>query len=154
WSYLPSFRWGMVVKEDVAEAFALINRQRMVIIVLLATTFLVVIIVALLLARTMTRPIREAALVAGRVAAGGLTVSSGRQAPGEAGMLLQAIRKMIQDLRSLIGKIQRSSITLLSTATEIAAASRQQEQTVYDHSASTNEAAAAVNEISATSHEL
>ena len=77
-----------------------------------------------------------------------------RPGAGEAGLLLQAIRKMIQDLRSLIGKIQRSSITLLSTATEIAATSRQQEQAVYDYSASTNQAAAAVNEISATSQEL
>ena len=76
------------------------------------------------------------------------------KAPGEVGSLLQAIRKMIQDLRSLIGKIQRSSITLLSTATEIAATSRQQEQAVFDYSASTNQAAAAVNEISATSQEL
>ncbi|MBV8127543.1 MAG: hypothetical protein JO114_07805 [Planctomycetaceae bacterium] len=42
----------------------------------------------------------------------------------------------------------------MSTATEISATSRQQEQAVYDYSASTNEAAAAVNEISATSQEL
>ena len=42
----------------------------------------------------------------------------------------------------------------MSTATEIAATSRQQEQTVYDYGASTNEAAAAVKEISATSQEL
>ena len=89
-----------------------------------------------------------------RVASGDLTVTCNGQAPGEAGLLLQAIRKMIQDLRSLIGKIQRSSITLLSTATEIAATSRQQEQAVYDYSASTNQAAAAVNQISATSQEL
>ena len=41
-----------------------------------------------------------------------------------------------------------------STATEIAATSRQQEQSVYDYSASTNQAAAAVNQISATSQEL
>ena len=85
-----------------------------------------------------------------RVAAGDLSVSCEPRAPGEVGSLLQAIRKMIQDLRSLIGKIQRSSITLLSTATEIAATSRQQEQAVFDYSASTNQAAAAVNEISAT----
>ena len=89
-----------------------------------------------------------------RVASGDLTVTCNGEAPGEAGLLLQAIRKMIQDLRSLIGKIQRSSITLLSTATEIAATSRQQEQAVYDYSASTNQAAAAVNQISATSQEL
>jgi methyl-accepting chemotaxis protein WspA len=68
--------------------------------------------------------------------------------------LLQAIRKMIVDLRSLIGRIQKSSVTLMSTATEIAATSRQQEQTIYDYGSSTNEAAAAVNEISATSQEL
>jgi methyl-accepting chemotaxis protein WspA len=105
-------------------------------------------------ARSITRPIREAALVADRVAAGDLTVSCNSQAAGEAGLLLQAIRKMILDLRSLIGRIQKSSVALMSTATEIAATSKQQEQTVYDYGASTNEAAAAVNEISATSQEL
>jgi methyl-accepting chemotaxis protein WspA len=154
WSYLPSFRWGMVVKQDDGEAFALIYRQFLVVGVLLGATFLTVTAGALWLARTITRPIREAAFVSERVAFGDLSVTCNAKAPGEMGSLLQAIRKMIQDLRSLIGKIQRSSITLLSTATEIAATSRQQEQAVFDYSASTNQAAAAVNEISATSHEL
>jgi methyl-accepting chemotaxis protein WspA len=154
WSYIPSYRWGMVVKQDVDEAFALIDQQRLVITVLMAATIVLVTAVALWLARTITRPIREAALVTDRVASGDLSVTCNGQAPGEAGLLLQAIRKMILDLRSLIGKIQRSSITLLSTATEIAATSRQQEQAVYDYSASANQAAAAVNEISATSQDL
>jgi methyl-accepting chemotaxis protein WspA len=154
WSYLPSYGWGMVVKQDINEAFALVYKQRLVVAVLLAGTVLAVSAVALWLARTITKPIREAARVTDRVASGDLTVTCDGQAPGEAGLLLQAIRKMIQDLRSLIGKIQRSSITLLSTATEIAATSRQQEQSVYDYSASTNQAAAAVNQISATSQEL
>ena len=154
WSYLPSYRWGMVVKQDDREAFALIYRQLLVVGGLLGTTFLVVTAGAIWLARTITRPIRDAAFVSERVASGDLSVSCVAKAPGELGSLLQAIRKMIHDLRSLIGKIQRSSITLLSTATEIAATSRQQEQAVFDYSASTNEAAAAVNEISATSHEL
>jgi methyl-accepting chemotaxis protein WspA len=154
WSYLPSYGWGMVVKQDIDEAFALVYKQRLVVAVLLAGTVLAVSAVVLWLARTITKPIREAARVTDRVASGDLTVTCNGQAPGEAGLLLQAIRKMIQDLRSLIGKIQRSSITLLSTATEIAATSRQQEQSVYDYSASTNQAAAAVNQISATSQEL
>jgi methyl-accepting chemotaxis protein WspA len=154
WSYLPSFRWGLVVKQDTDEAFALIDRQRVAVALLLVVTVLVVIAVALWLARTITRPIREAASVTERVAAGDLSVTCDSQAPGEAGSLLQAVRKMIQDLRSLIAKIQRSSITLLSTATEIAAASRQQEQAAYSYSASTTQAAVAVNEISATSQEL
>jgi methyl-accepting chemotaxis protein WspA len=154
WSYLPSYRWGMVVKQDVGEAFALIDQQRTSILVLLALTSLAVAALAQWLSRTITQPIREAAKVTELVAAGDLTVSCGSRAPGEAGLLLQAIGKMIGDLRSLIGKIQRSSITLLSTATEIAATSRQQEQAVFDYSASTNQAAVAVNEISATGNEL
>jgi len=154
WTYLPSYRWGMVVKQDIDEAFALVYQQRLVVALLLAATIVVVVAIALWLARTITRPVREAAFVTDRIASGDLSVTCDTQAAGEVGLLLQAIRKMIQDLRSLIGKIQRSSITLLSTATEIAATSRQQEQAVYDYSASTNQAAAAVNEISATSQEL
>ena len=155
WSYLPSYRWGMVVKQDVDEAFALIYQQRLVDAWLHGGD-------------DCARGERRALAGADDHAADPRGRAGGRpgrlrrphslpamaKAPGEAGLLLQAIRKMIQDLRSLIGKIQRSSITLLSTATEIAATSRQQEQAVYDYSASTNEAAAAVNEISATSQEL
>ena len=39
WSYLPSFRWGMVVKQDDGEAFALIYRQNLVVGLLLAANF-------------------------------------------------------------------------------------------------------------------
>jgi methyl-accepting chemotaxis protein WspA len=154
WSYVPSFRWGLMVKQDREEAFAMVNQQRLASGLLLMITVASVSWVAWSVARTITRPVREAALVADRVAAGDLTATCNGQAPGEAGLLLQAIRKMTTDLRSLIGRIQHSSVALMSTATEIAATSKQQEQTVYDYGASTNEAAAAVNEISATSQEL
>ncbi len=154
WSYLPSYRWGMVVKQDVDEAFELVNKQRTVVFALVALTTLIVAAIARWLSRTITQPIREAAQVAEQVAAGNLTLGCDSWAPGEAGLLLRAIGKMIGDLRSLIGRIQRSSISLLSTATEIAATSRQQEQAVFDYSASTNQAAVAVNEISATGSEL
>ncbi|MDG3004880.1 methyl-accepting chemotaxis protein [Paludisphaera mucosa] len=154
WSYIPAFRWGLNVKQDRAEAFALIDRQRWVVGLLLAATAAVVAFTAWTLARSITRPIRQAAMLADRVAAGDLTASCQEAAPGEVGLLLTAIRKMTFDLRSLIGRIQKSSIALLSTATEISATSKQQEQSVYEYGASTNEAAAAVNEISATSQEL
>ena len=149
-----AFRWGMLVKQDRTEAYAIIDRQLLASGLLLALTVASVAWVAWWVARSISRPIREAALVADRVAAGDLTATCLGKAPGEAGLLLQAIRKMTTDLRSLIGRIQRSSVALMSTATEISATSKQQEQTVYDYGTSTNEAAAAVNEISATSQEL
>ncbi len=154
WSYLPSFRWGMVVKQDIDEAFELVYHQRLAMIGLMIVMGLVVVLVALVVARALSQPIREVALVANAVAAGDLTQQVTSTAPGEAGLLLDAVRTMTRDLRTLIGKIQKSSVALMSTATEIAATSRQQEQTVVDYGASTNEAAAAVNEIYATSQEL
>lgn len=154
WSYIPAFRWGLNVKQDSSEAFALIDQQFWAVRALLAATALAVAFVAWRMARSITRPIRQAAMMADRVAAGDLTATCQERAPGEIGLLLTAVRTMTQDLRSLIGRIQKSSIALLSTATEIAATSRQQEQSVYEYGASTNEAAAAVNEISATSQEL
>ncbi|WP_435022641.1 methyl-accepting chemotaxis protein (plasmid) [Tundrisphaera sp. TA3] len=154
WAYLPSLRWGMAIEQDTAEAFALITRQRQVAAGLVGFTILAVGLVALVVARSITRPIREAALVAEQIASGDLTAIVSGDAPGESGMLLRSVRKMTLDLRSLIGRIQKSSITLMSTATEIAATSRQQGEAISDYGASTSEAAAAVKQISATSREL
>ena len=155
WTYLPSYRWGLTVKQDVAEAFDLLRRQRQAVGAFMALAALAVFLVARRVARSITRPIREAAQMAERVASGDLTAKlSIDHAPGEAGQLLRAVEAMTGDLRSLIGKIQHSSISLMSTATEIAATSRQQGEAVSDYGASTSEAAAAVKEISATSLEL
>ena len=56
--------------------------------------------------------------------------------------------------RSLVNRLQSSSVALMSTAMQISATSKQQQTTVSTHSASTTEIAAAVKEISATSQEL
>lgn len=72
----------------------------------------------------------------------------------ETGRLLIAINGMTQSLRTLVTRVKQASVELMSTATEFAATSRQQEATVQGFGASTNEIAAAVKEIAATSQEL
>ena len=68
--------------------------------------------------------------------------------------LLESFTTMTNILNSLVGKVQQSTIQLFSTATEIAASSKQQEATVKQFSASTNEIVASSKEISATSKQL
>jgi methyl-accepting chemotaxis protein WspA len=154
WTYLPSYRWGITVKQSWDEAFELLKRQRQAVATFMTIAALSVFLVARIVARSISRPIREAAQVAERVASGDLTAKVEVAASGEAGQLLRAIEAMTGDLRSLIGKIQQSSIALMSTATEISATARQQGEAVSDYGASTSQAAAAVKEISATSLEL
>lgn len=154
WTYLPSYRWGIAVKQDSAEAFELLRKQRQAVALFMTIASLLVFAVARLVARSISRPIQEAAQAAERVASGDLTAKIEVAASGETGQLLRAVETMTGDLRSLIGKIKHSSIALMSTATEIAATARQQGEAVNDYGASTSEAAAAVKQISATSLEL
>jgi methyl-accepting chemotaxis protein WspA len=57
-------------------------------------------------------------------------------------------------VRALVQRLQRSSVALMSTATQISATSKEQQATVNSYTSSTAEVAAATKEISATSQEL
>ncbi len=154
WCYLPSFRWGMNVKQDAREAFAMLNCQRNAIIGLSIATALAVTATALVVARSISNPLRTAVSVARMVAAGDLRADVGSTSNDETGALLVAIQTMTNDLRALIGRIQQSSVTLSATATAIQATSNAQQQVVADYGASTTEAVAAAREITTTSQEL
>jgi methyl-accepting chemotaxis protein WspA len=154
WCYLPSFRWGLEARQDAAEAYGLVRFQRAAILGLSLATILGVTLAALLVARTISNPIRLAAAAARQVAGGDLRARVAPTTDDETGSLLQAIQTMTDDLRGLIGRIQRSSVALISTATAIQATSSEQQQVISDYGASTSQAVAAVKQISVTSQEL
>lgn len=154
WCYVPSFRWGLVVKQDADEAFGLIRFQRLAVIGLSLATIVGVTAAALVVARTISTPIRTAVAVANQVAGGDLRADVGGLTDDETGALLTAIQTMTNDLRGLIGRIQHSSVALISTATAIQATASEQQQVITDYGASTSEAVAAVKQISVTSQEL
>lgn len=105
-------------------------------------------------ANLVIRRIQTAAQAARQVASGDLTVQVDSAVQDETGDLLRAIKGMVRDLGSLVGKVKTNSIQLVSTATQIGAAAKQQENVVKDFGASTARIATAVTEISATSSEL
>jgi methyl-accepting chemotaxis protein WspA len=172
WRYLPSYRWGLEVKQDAEEASRTGMFQRWAITAVAALTLAGVVAAASIVSGTISRPIAGAVSAARRVAAGDLRVD-GAPAEGvpadaapaggtradsaatdETEALAHAIATMTGDLRGLIGRVQRSSVALVSAATSIQAASREQEGVVADLGASTSEAVAAVREIAATSQDL
>ena len=154
WSYLPSYRWGMNVKQDASEAFAMMYFQRNLIIGISLAIILGVIVTALIVARSISNPIRTAVRVAKQVAAGDLRADVGETSDDETGALLNAIQTMTNDLRGLIGRIQNSSVTLIDIATTMQHTSAEQQQVVAQYGSSTTQAVASVKQISATSQEL
>ena len=154
WCYLPSYRWGMNVKQDASEAFAMMYFQRNLIIGISLAIILGVIVTALIVARSISNPIRTAVRVAKQVAAGDLRADVGETSDDETGALLNAIQTMTNDLRGLIGRIQNSSVTLIDIATTMQHTSAEQQQVVAQYGSSTTQAVASVKQISATSQEL
>ena len=126
---------------------------------LLALGIVLVVVVMAWFARraaaTLSDRVQLVSDIADRVAQGDLTTTvPTTDDRDETGRLLTAISGMNQSLRGLVTRVKQASVELMSTATEFAATSRQQESTVQGFGASTNEIAAAVKQIAATSQEL
>lgn len=106
-------------------------------------------------ARQMSSRLKVAAQVATRVAAGDLTARVPRtEDTDETGQLLTAIATMTDNLRDLVSKAKQTSIEMLSSATEFAAASRQQEAVAEGFGSSTQQIALNARQISTTANEL
>ncbi len=68
--------------------------------------------------------------------------------------LADGVNAMADDLAGLIGQIQKSSIQVNTSITEVAATSKEQQATANEIAATTTEIGATAKEISATSNEL
>jgi methyl-accepting chemotaxis protein WspA len=94
----------------------------------------------------------EVAAVNTRIAQGDLTVTVTPQSSAD--KFGNAHHVMIEKLSQLVGAVQRAGLQVNTSATEIAATSKQQQATATEIAATTTEIGATSREISATSKEL
>lgn len=154
WIYVPSFRWGISVQQDYAEAMQLVGDQRLALLGGVAAILTPILLIALMVARSISDPIQTAVRAAEQVAAGDLSGDLSAYGEDETSKLLNALGKMVNDLNSLISQVQRSTIDLVTTANSLSAMTRTQSDEIHNLGTTTTEIAAATREISATSEEL
>ena len=94
----------------------------------------------------------EVAAVNTRIAQGDLTVTVTPQSASD--KFGAAHHQMIEKLSQLVGAVQRAGLQVNTSATEIAATSKQQQATATEIAATTTEIGATSREIAATSKEL
>lgn len=159
----PVFGWIVVARALTQEVMASTIRIRDINFMVGLLAILLAGLMLLMLSRSITRPITDLVQVAGLIAQGKLAearqaiaaINQVRRPPrDETGQLWHSVSRMTDGLNALVGQVQQSSVQLVSTATEIAATSREQESVVANFGASTTQVVAAVQEISATSQEL
>ncbi len=115
---------------------------------------LVAIVCAWLLVRVIQTGLARLMSVTGVMSAGDFRQRVAITHRDELGMLGEGINRMADDLTGLIGQVQQSGIQVNSSATEIAATSKQQQATATEIAATTSEVGATASRISATSKEL
>jgi methyl-accepting chemotaxis protein len=102
----------------------------------------------------LSRRIRMAGQAARDVADGDLTRVYAVDGGDEAGLLLSSMNDMSGRLNELVGRVRGVTLEITGTATQMASASRQQEEVAQGFGASSAEIAAAVRQISVTGGEL
>ena len=97
--YLPSVDWAIVVKIDQAEALAPINKLRELFFLIFMMTALLVVFIGISVSKSITDPIRELILFAGKIAGGDLRQSMTVTTKDEVGMLAEAFNSMVSKLQ-------------------------------------------------------
>ncbi|MCK6475581.1 MAG: methyl-accepting chemotaxis protein [Phycisphaerales bacterium] len=147
--------WTVIIRRPKSAILANANASVVRNIVVGAAGILIVGGLMFTVSSGIARRVSSAAESAERIARGDLTLPVERfSSKDESGQLMRSMHTMDANLNSLVGNVKQASIRLNSTATEIAATSKQQEASSATFGAASNQIAAAVKEISATGRDL
>jgi methyl-accepting chemotaxis protein len=151
---LPEIGAALIAKIDESEVFAPINKLGTVVLAVSIATLLVAAFASLLLARTISRPIREGVNFAHQVAQGDLTATLPARDLSEVGSLALSLNQMAEDLSQIVMRIIEMVQNTSSAASEISAAAEQQERTVASQAASINEITTTIQELAQSSNQV
>ncbi|HYK91868.1 MAG TPA: methyl-accepting chemotaxis protein [Acidobacteriota bacterium] len=146
--------WTIVMRVSEEEIFAPVWSSLTGAIALAVTGLVLTMVILIWLSGALAGRIATAASLARRVAEGDLMARVEVSSHDETGRLLDAIRTMLGNLRTLIVQVKHSGGQLRSTASRISSASKNQARTVSEFGSSTAEIAAASRQISTTAQEL
>jgi signal transduction histidine kinase len=101
WRYLPSPRWGMVVKIDTKEAFASVVRLRNWSLFIGIITAFIVMLIALFISNSISSPIQALQRGAEIIGSGNLDYKVGVVSKDEIGQLSRAFDAMTENLKKV-----------------------------------------------------
>jgi methyl-accepting chemotaxis protein len=100
--------------------------------------------------RGITRPLNEAVNVANQLSEGDLTARIEVNSTDETGMLLTAMKNMVEKLSGIIGEVRGAADNLSSAAEEVSATAQSMSQATSEQAASVEETSASIEQMSAS----
>lgn len=100
--------------------------------------------------RQVSRPLREAAEVAGKLADGEFDVRIEVKSRDETGQLLSAMQRMVEKLSQIIGEVRSAADSLASASEEVSATSQGLSQSSSEQASSVEETSASMEQMTAS----
>ncbi|MFQ5660375.1 MAG: PAS domain S-box protein [Gammaproteobacteria bacterium] len=117
WLYLPSLRWGVVVKQDLDEIVASVHAQAKMKLLFSLLLGLVVLFVVLKLSKSITRPIIALTeTTKDIIAEGNLDKKVNVETADEIGVLAQTFNQMVSERKAAEEKLRNLSLALEQSA--------------------------------------
>jgi len=104
--HLEDLRWGLLLEQEVAEAFATVTQLRNLVLTIIIVSVIVVVAVAIWIANSLTKPVTQITQAAQTIAQGNFDVKAEVEANDETSILADAFNSMTERLRSLIDTLE------------------------------------------------
>jgi len=156
-SYVQGFEpWGWVIGTGIYidDVNWLIWKKLTRLIPIVIIIMVVITLLSWNVARNITIPVKSLSAEAEKIASGDLGMEIHHESRDEIGQLADSFRKMVANLRDLIGKISQSSETVAAAATQLSAASVQIATGAEELAAQAGTVATASEEMAATSMDI
>jgi methyl-accepting chemotaxis protein len=119
------------------------------VVVGLVIALLIGIVVAILLTRVITQPVVQAMNVANELSNGNLNMTIEVDSKDEMGMLLTAMKNMVEKLRSIVADVQTAADNVASGSQELSSSSEEMSQGATEQAASAEEASSSMEQMAA-----
>ena len=126
------------------------HSKRAALLITLLMTVAAVIVLSLIIARSITQPLSKAMKAASDLSHGDLRMNIEAGSNDETGMLLSAMRHMVEGLRGVVADVKTAADNVASGSQQLSASSEQMSQGTTEQAASAEEASASVEEMNAT----
>ena len=154
--YIPSLDWYIVSEIPHDEVFAGINSTTQAVLIVNILVVLAVIGVITLIASSLSKPIRETALMLESISEGDADLTSRLEntSQDELGKLAQSFNKFVDKMRSLVEQISSTSDAVQSVSQEVSSSAQTTERGSSEQLQSVNMVATAITEMGATVKEI
>jgi len=146
---LADFQGELMTKAS-EEASQQYQAARSLMLSLTGAAFLLAVGVAFWISRSITRPLAEAVQVATRLSGGDLTIKVEANSRDETGVLLQAMRDMVERLSAVVTEVNGGAEALAGASEEVSATAQSLSQASSEQAAGVEETSASMEQMTAS----